>query len=135
MSVSTAKESITVYANGGHNPPRRLAADGSVSAVPVKTNVVVGVMEGKSFALETLVLRPGEALFLYTDGVTEAIDDAHALYGEERMDRRLSSSPPGASAAELLRSIAADVAAFSGSQDQADDITMLALRYEGPPAP
>ncbi len=135
VGVLDTRTGEVVYANGGHNPSRRLAADGSVSAVPVKTNVVVGVMEGKSFARETLVLRPGEALFLYTDGVTEAIDDAHALYGEERMDRRLSSLPPGASVQELLRSIAADVAAFSGSQDQADDITMLALRYEGPPAP
>ena len=119
-------------ANGGHNPPRRLAADGAVAAVPVKTNIVVGAMGSKTFARETLALRPGEALFLYTDGITEAINDGDQLYGEDRMDRRLAALPAGASAAEILRGIADDVAAFSGAREQSDDITMLALRYDPP---
>jgi serine phosphatase RsbU (regulator of sigma subunit) len=118
-----------VFSNGGHNPPRRLTAAGKVLAVPVKTNIVVGAMGGKTFARETLALQSGETLFLYTDGITEAINEGDELYGEERMDRRLAALPAGVPAAEVVRGIAADVAAFSGSREQADDITMLVLHY------
>ncbi len=119
-----------VLANGGHNPPRRLGADGAVSGVPVKTNIVVGAVDGATFARETLLLRPGETLFLYTDGVTEAIDEGGKLYGEERMDRRLSALPAKGGVPEVIQGVSDDVAAFSGSRDQSDDITLLALRYE-----
>lgn len=129
IGVLDTQTGEVVFANGGHNPPRRIAADGVVSAIPVTTNVVVGVMPGKTFVRDTLVLLPGETLFLYTDGVTEAIDESDTLYGEERMDRRLSASPTGASVAEVIQGIAEDVTAFSGACEQADDITMLALRY------
>ena len=117
-----------VFANGGHNPPRRRTAAGEISAVPAKTNMVVGAMGGRTFARETLALRPGEALILYTDGVTEAFDEADALYGEERMDRCLSALPAEAPAAEVVRGLVADVAAFSGAREQSDDITLLVLR-------
>ena len=122
-----------VVANGGHNPPRILAADGSLSTLPVKTNVVAGVMGGRTFARESFSLRPGDTLFLYTDGVTEAMDVAESLYGEDRMDRTLSSLSPDPSAAEIVRKIADDVSSFAGDHEQADDITMLAIRLESPP--
>ncbi|MGD9781815.1 MAG: PP2C family protein-serine/threonine phosphatase [Kiritimatiellia bacterium] len=119
-----------VFANGGHNPPRLRSAAGAVAAVPAKTNMVVGALDGRTFARETLVLQPNETLVLYTDGVTEAFDENDQLYGEERFDRRLAALPAEASAAEILQGVVADVAAFSGSREQSDDITMLVLRYE-----
>ena len=118
-----------VLANGGHNPPRRIAAGGAVSVVPAKTNVVVGAMGGRTFAPGNLVLQPGDALLLYTDGVTEAFNEADRLYGEERLDQRLAALPAGAPAADIVRSVAEDVAAFSGTREQSDDITLLALRF------
>ena len=130
IGILDTRTGEVVYANGGHNPPRRLAAGGAVAAVPAKTNMVVGAMDGRTFARETLVLEPGEALFLYTDGVTEAIDEAATLYGEERMDRRLAAVPPQAPVAEIVSGIVADVAAFSGAQEQSDDITLLVLRRD-----
>ncbi|GEM_PF-1303433 len=120
----------TVFANGGHNPPRLRTAAGAVAAVPTKTNMVVGAMDGRTFARETLALRPGDTLVLYTDGVTEAFDENDKLYGEERMDRCLGALPAEASAAEVLQGVVADVAAFAGAREQSDDITMLVLRYE-----
>ena len=90
--------------------------------------LVVGALGGRTFARETLALRPGEALILYTDGVTEAFDETDALYGEERMDRCLSALPAEAPAAEVVRGLVADVAAFSGAREQSDDITLLVLR-------
>ena len=101
-----------------------------MAAVPAKTNMVVGALGGRTFAREALGLRPGEALILYTDGVTEAFDEADTLYGEERMDRRLAALPPQAPVAEIVRGIVADVAAFSGAQEQSDDITLLVLRRD-----
>ena len=118
-----------VFANGGHNPPRILAADGTVSTVSLKTNMVVGVMDGTTFAREPIQLHPGDTLFLYTDGVTEAMDIEDQLYGEARMDQHLSAIPAGTSVNDIIRRISDDVAAFSGKREQADDITMLALRY------
>jgi sigma-B regulation protein RsbU (phosphoserine phosphatase) len=132
IGILDVRTGAVVFANGGHNPPRRCAAAGAVSAVPVKTNIVVGAMGGKTFARETLVLQPGETLFLYTDGITEAINERDELYGEARLDGLLAALPPEASAAEVVRDVAADVAAFSGAREQSDDITMLVLRY-GPP--
>ncbi len=119
------------FCNGGHNPPRLLGADGAVNPWPVKTNTVVGPMEGFKYVSETRTLQPGEGLFLYTDGVTEALNEAGALYGEERMDTILSRAGAGAMAEQVNRGILDDVAAFSGQCEQADDITLLTVRYVG----
>ena len=97
--------------------------------MPTKTNMVVGAMDGRTFARESLALRPGDTLILYTDGVTEAFDEADQLYGEERLDRRLAALPAEASAAEIVQGVVADVAAFAGAREQSDDITLLVLRY------
>ena len=115
-------------ANGGHNPPRLLAADGAVTPLPIFSNFVVGVVPGKTFPRQSISLLPGQALFLYTDGVTEAMAESESLYGEDRLDRLLASLPPGAPAADVMRTVADDAAAFSGKRDQADDITVLCLR-------
>ncbi len=117
-----------VFANGGHNLPRRIAADGATTTLPAKTNMVVGALGGRTFARETLALQPGEALVLYTDGITEAFDAGDRLYGEERLDRCLGALPATASAAEIVCAVVADVAAFAGTREQSDDITMLVLR-------
>ena len=90
---------------------------------------VVGALEGQTYVRETLALRPGDVLVLYTDGVTEAFNEADQLYGEDRLDRRLGALPADASAAEILRGVVADVAAFAGAREQSDDITLLVLRY------
>ena len=119
-----------VFANGGHNLPRLRNAAGAVAPVPAKTNMVVGALEGQTYARETLALRPGDVLVLYTDGVTEAFNETDQLYGEDRLDRRVGALPAEASAAEILRGVVADVAAFAGAREQSDDITMLVLRYK-----
>jgi len=131
VGILDVRNGEVVFVNGGHNPPCLLTGEGSVSTIPTQSNLVVGVFPGQSFARETLVLRPGETLFLYTDGITEAIDETNAFYGKERMNQCLAALPPEASVADVVRGIDADVAAFSGDCEQADDITMLCLRYQG----
>ena len=76
-------------------------------------------------------MAPGDTLVLYTDGVTEAMDEAMALYGEDRLQAFLESADPALSPAELERAIRRDIARFVGAAEQADDITLLVLRYLG----
>ncbi len=118
------------YSNGGHNAPRMINADGVVSEIKVQTNVIVGVLGDRTFAVEELTLKPGDTLLLYTDGVTEAMNVADALYGEPRMDKVLASIPPLSGTNAILKVLVDDVMAFSGEREQADDITVVALRYQ-----
>lgn len=120
-----------IFANGGHNPPRLRTADGRVRELAVRRNFVIGAMEEMNFVSETLTLQPGETLFLYTDGVTEAMNLADQLYGEERMDSLISGLPAQVTVSELIQVLAVDIAEFSGDCEQSDDITMLAIQRRG----
>ena len=117
------------YANGGHNPPYRL--DDTVSALPLTDGVALGVMEGLPYQEARLTLAPGDGLFLFTDGITEAFD----RHGEEYGDRRLIDALDlggDLGARELIERVTTEVAAFTGDAEQSDDLTCLALRYHGP---
>jgi phosphoserine phosphatase RsbU/P len=79
-----------------------------------------------------VVLRPGDTVLLYTDGVTEAMTADGQLFGDERLEGVLRRSN-GAPLKELLQAIQTDLAVFVAGAPQADDITMLALQYKGKP--
>ena len=116
------------YANGGHNPPYHLGADGAVTPLPLTGGVALGVMDGLTYKEESLKLTPGEGFFLFTDGVTEAFDDDGREYGEERLVRCLKDAAP-LDARSVIERVTADVAAFTGDAEQSDDLTCLSLRY------
>jgi sigma-B regulation protein RsbU (phosphoserine phosphatase) len=89
-------------------------------------------MEGTSFRKERVTLRPGDKLFLYTDGVTEAEDEKHTLYGEDRLQKCLA--PLGnADPAAVIAAVRADLERHVKGYTQFDDITMLCLRQNAPP--
>lgn len=118
------------FANGGHNPPLLLRADGTVAWLPVPPGLVLGGMEDSRYSDATLQLAPGEQLLLYTDGVTEARNPAEDLYSDPRLLQTvqgLGQLPPR----ELVEAVLASVREFSGTAPQADDITLLALLYRG----
>ncbi|MBP8129691.1 MAG: SpoIIE family protein phosphatase [Candidatus Hydrogenedentes bacterium] len=118
------------YSNGGHNPPLLLARDSCPRTLRNLGGIVLGVQPGHVYTSETVVLRPGEGLLLYTDGVTEARNAAREQYTPARLEarvRELGGAPARAVAAAVLE----DVRAFSLGAPQHDDITMLALRYSG----
>ncbi len=85
------------------------------------------------FAEGELRLEPGDTLFLYTDGVTEALDAQGRLFGDAAMLATLAALPQDASAEDYPRRIVAALEAFAGDEPQADDITCVALRYDGQP--
>lgn len=118
-----------LYINAGHNPPVLLRATGGHRLLRT-TGPAIGLWPEAIFTISSVVLGPADALFLYTDGVTEARDPIGRLLGPASLVRLLSGMP-GATAAELVRGVMEDVQAHRGRAPQSDDITMLALRRCG----
>jgi sigma-B regulation protein RsbU (phosphoserine phosphatase) len=111
---------------GGHNPPVRLAREGDPAFGPLG-GAPLGLMENAGFASWQLTLAPGEALVVYTDGVTEALDENGELFSNGRLLRELSV--PGLnSAAAVAARVAAAVGRHTGEAERSDDITILVLR-------
>ena len=114
------------YICAGHNPPVLITAEGA-EYVRCKSCFVLGGMEGTHYRKEQVQLKPGDKLFLYTDGVTEAEDEKHDLYGEERLRQCLA--PLGsADPAAVVEAVRKDLDAHVRGYTQFDDITMLCLR-------
>lgn len=123
-------ETLTLsYANAGHNPPFVLRADGTVVPIQPLGDLVLGVMPGIEYTSATTQLSPQDALFLYTDGLTEAFDVNNEEYKEARLIAALAECR-GQSAAEIGDSCIADVETFATGAAQADDMTCLVLRIE-----
>ena len=112
------------YGNAGHNAPVMLTDH--KSPLPVQPNLPLGIMPGYEFQDQETVMEYDDAIFLYTDGLTEAENKSHELYGEERMYAVLSSRR---SAAEHLEAITESVSEFVGDAPQSDDLTMLFIHY------
>ncbi|MBE6095285.1 MAG: HAMP domain-containing protein [Schwartzia succinivorans] len=121
------------YVNAGHNPPLVYrAGESRFSFLAVARNFVLGGRKGINYQKQETVLAPGDVLFLYTDGVTEALNEKEELYGEERLLETLNrTDASGISAREILEAVRADVARHVGEAEQTDDITMLSLVYRG----
>ena len=116
------------YVNAGHNPPYRIGADGVPVPLARASGPAIAVMEGIHYEEEQITLAPGDTLFLYTDGVTEAFNPAEEAFGEERLEETLARVHELA-AEPLCRAVHEAVIAFEDGADQADDITCFALRF------
>ena len=115
------------YCNAGHNPPYlvRGTADGPPQRLN-KTGMALGAMPGMDWEQQTVEFAPGDALALYTDGVTEAQDPQGDFFGQERLTR-LIQEQAGRSAEEIQRAILETVHSFVGGAPRSDDITLLIL--------
>ena len=123
------------YANAGHNPPLFLQEPGKADFLKVSKGIVAGVMDTARYPQDRVRLCSGQAVLLYTDGVTEAQNPAGALYGPPRAQELMCRLNGGASGArEWVTALQADVLAFSAGAEPADDLTILALRWRGPGA-
>jgi sigma-B regulation protein RsbU (phosphoserine phosphatase) len=115
------------FTNGGHNPPFIVHPDGTAEELKTESNLVLGAMGGISFKSESLQLNPGDALYLYTDGVTEAENKVHELFGESRLQAVLSAQK-GAESREIIEAVSSAVKEFVDGAPQSDDITQLVIR-------
>ena len=118
------------YANGGHNLPYVVKASGEVRKVESESGLVLGVMPGFEFPGGSIDLEPGDTFFLYTDGVTEAMNEDGEEFGDDALAKALGECV-GAGAADVRRYVVEAVKAHAGDAPQSDDITCLALKYEG----
>lgn len=114
------------YANAGHNPPLLRRKDGELSYLRTKPGFVLGGMDGIRYRCNELVLEPGDVLFLYTDGVTEAHNSDQQLYGEGRLLACLAAHPD-LDVQRLCETVKKDVDRFAGSMEQFDDLSMLCV--------
>jgi phosphoserine phosphatase RsbU/P len=120
------------YANAGHNPPLMIGSGGGIEALPGTGGTAIGVMPGLKYAEATVTLAPKDTLFLYTDGISEAMDADNREFTEQRLLHALSGSQSKAVDAIVAR-VTEAVQEFVGDAPQSDDITLMVLRYLGPP--
>jgi len=116
------------FANAGHNPPVIRRKDGAFEYLKTRPGFVLGGMEGVRYRKGELPLQPGDQIYLYTDGVTEATDQSQTLYGEARLLEALNRCGQSGDVQMLCRTVLQDVDAFAGDAPQFDDITMLAVK-------
>ena len=119
------------WANGGHNLPFFLPLDDEPVFLPRTRGALVGAIADLEFAESELTLQAGEALFLYTDGVTEAMNSNQELFGNERTRASLADLRQR-DCAGIVDGITAGLARFVDGAEQSDDITMLIVRFFGP---
>ena len=129
-AVLDPKSGKLTYANGGHNPPIILKADGSTELLPLTGGVALGVVDEFEFMCKIATLAAGDSVVLYTDGVTEAIDSVDEEFGLERL-QELCTGQVGKSPREANMAILQGVKEFVGDTPQFDDITCMTFSYMG----
>ena len=129
MGILDLETGTLQFANAGHNPPLLKKANGEFSYLKTRAGFVLAGMEGIRYRVGALTLTPGDRVFLYTDGVTEATNGNNELYGEDRLLDFMNRSSDEA-AADLLPALKADIDEFVGDAPQFDDITMLMFDYK-----
>lgn len=119
------------YADGGHELPFVVSKTGEVRVIDKIGGLALGFIPDYVFHSGSIQLEPGESLFIYTDGVTEAMNPAHELFGAERIHENLALTPPGASAQTMTEDLLVAVKAFVNGAPQSDDITVVMIRWVG----
>ena len=117
------------YVNAGHEPPFIAHAGGRFAAQKIRPGFVLAGMEDIRYKSGSIQIEPGDKIFQYTDGVTEATDADNKLYGMERLENVLNANL-GQSPNDILPAIKKDIDQFVGNAPQFDDITMLCLEYK-----
>ena len=128
IQLSTGKG---LAANAGHEHPAIRRAGGKYELSVYRHSPAVAMIEGMKFPEHEFELHPGDSLFMYTDGVAEAVDPAYEQFGTDRMLDALNKNPD-ASPEKQTKTVRAAIDKFVGEAEQFDDITMLCLKYTGP---
>jgi phosphoserine phosphatase RsbU/P len=118
------------FSNGGHNPPYLVRATGEVEQLPMTDGMLLGKITDAEYETKRLRLAKGDSIFVYTDGVSEAMDLEMNQYCEERLEAYLKTT--GTSPIrDIVQGSIADLKRHTGTAPQSDDITVLSLRYVG----
>jgi sigma-B regulation protein RsbU (phosphoserine phosphatase) len=126
LAVVNARTGEIEWCNAGHNPPCILSAEGAITVLGGECGIPVGIDPKYFRSAETAQLLKGGSLFIYTDGITEAMDSEQTMFGVERLETTLRACVTPA--AQAPREV---IAAVLGAAKPSDDITMLACRWHG----
>jgi sigma-B regulation protein RsbU (phosphoserine phosphatase) len=124
----------TECCSAGHHPALLRSSDGSVRRIHAKPGLLVGFEPGYLCEPTTERLKPGDIVFLYTDGVTEAENPNAEHFSEEQLLKSISALS-SSDLQEIVSAIRQEIARHAQGQPQSDDITFLALKYNGPVRP
>ena len=130
LGILNTKTGEIHYTNAGHNPPFIMRRVEGMKYIEGGRNVVAGAIGDLVYETETLILQAGDALFLYTDGVTEAMNEKEELFSEERLKIGIVDLQ-GRSAQEMIHTVKEKVISFAHGAPQSDDITMMVIAYKG----
>jgi len=119
------------YCNAGHNPPYIVSNNNGIQQLNSSSSIALGVTDPPALPYEVRILnlKEKDSLFLYTDGVTEAMDAKGELFGEKRLENILIKSG-NASCSKRVEEVVAEVKNFASGTSQSDDLTLLTIRYK-----
>lgn len=127
MGILEISTGVFSFVNAGHNPPLLKRKGQQFDWLSVKPGFILAGMEGMKYQQESITLSEGDELYLYTDGVTEAMNLEEELFTDQRLKEALNRHRE-LDLKELLASMKQEIDQFANGAKQADDITMLALR-------
>ncbi len=127
LNINTGELKFT---NAGHNYPYIIKEDSSLVTIDNKHGPIVAAMDGLIYQEDTITLEKSDTLFLFTDGITEAMNHDEELYGEERLESFLKSSDTK-DVKSMINTLMQDIYIYEDGNDQTDDITMLSCHYSG----
>lgn len=116
------------YSNGGHNSPYLISSEGKVKQLENIGGLLLGAIKDAQYESSVIMLKPGESLFFYTDGVTEAFNKSNEEFGEARLSQIIKNKN-AINVSELINHVFENVQSFANGVQQSDDITCLALKY------
>ena len=130
LGILDLKNGKLEFVNAGHNPPLVYTKkDNQFVYLKTKPNLILAAMENTKYIKYEAILEPGDKLFLYTDGVTEATSERNELYGEERLQNYLNTHKEE-NVENTIKGVKSDIDLFVGNASQFDDITMLELLFK-----
>ncbi|MBM4277402.1 MAG: HAMP domain-containing protein [Deltaproteobacteria bacterium] len=118
------------YTNAGHNPPLLIRQGEEATYIEGGRNVMVGAVENYVFKTDRLIMESGDVLFMYTDGVTEAMNEREELFSDERLRGEIVSLQDKP-IREMIAGVKEEVISFAQGAPQSDDIAMMILIYRG----
>ncbi|MDE3270365.1 MAG: SpoIIE family protein phosphatase [Pseudomonadota bacterium] len=130
LAIIDKKTGELTYTNAGHTPPVLLTKGGSLDFLPLTDDVPLGISELEDFSEKTIQLQPGDAIFVYTDGVTEAMNRDAEEVGTDRLLAELGKKQD-ACLIDIDEHVYNEVQKFADGTRQFDDLTYLSLRYLG----
>lgn len=119
-----------MYCNAGHSPPYRISASGGETTRLLRTGPPLGLLDEAAWKTQTLRLEPGDALLLYTDGVTDAERADETFYGSQRLEASLQAQA-GKTAIQIRDGLLAEIQSFAAGAPQYDDIVLMAVKRVG----